>query len=183
MGGPWDRLESLRGDRSAAPDAGPERALVEPPERIFDLGEVLRVAIAEREVALLLEDLAGRGGLRSVGHRVRRDDRGRQLLAKPVTLGSEHRTRIEDLRRRHRMIVRARVTSGISRILPGSTDWRLTAMAIAIDPVCGMEVETDLTDLKLEHEGKAYWFCGRGCLLEFRDDPDKYLDPTYQPSM
>ncbi len=56
-------------------------------------------------------------------------------------------------------------------------------MAIAIDPVCGMEVETDLTDLKLEHAGETYWFCGRGCMLEFRDDPDKYLDPTYKPSM
>jgi YHS domain-containing protein len=56
-------------------------------------------------------------------------------------------------------------------------------MAVAIDPVCGMEVETDLTDLKLEHDGKAYWFCGKGCMLEFGDDPDKYLDPSYQPSM
>jgi YHS domain-containing protein len=43
--------------------------------------------------------------------------------------------------------------------------------------------ETDLTDLKLEHEGKTYWFCGKGCLLEFRDDPARYLDPDYKPSM
>jgi YHS domain-containing protein len=56
-------------------------------------------------------------------------------------------------------------------------------MAIAIDPVCGMQVETDLTDLKLEHDGTTYWFCGKGCLLEFKDDPDKYLAPDYTPSM
>jgi YHS domain-containing protein len=56
-------------------------------------------------------------------------------------------------------------------------------MAIAIDPVCGMEVETDLTDLKHEHNGTTYWFCGRGCLLEFKDDPDKYFAPDYVPSM
>jgi Cu+-exporting ATPase len=56
-------------------------------------------------------------------------------------------------------------------------------LAIAIDPVCGMEVETDLTDLTLEHEGTTYWFCGKGCLLEFRDEPAKYLDPNYKPSM
>ena len=56
-------------------------------------------------------------------------------------------------------------------------------MAIATDPVCGMQVNTELTDLKLEYEGKTYWFCGKGCLLEFRDDPEKYLDPEYQPSM
>ena len=58
-----------------------------------------------------------------------------------------------------------------------------TNTAIAIDPVCGMEVDTLATDLKLEHDGTTYWFCGRGCLLEFRDDPARFLDPDYQPSM
>jgi Cu+-exporting ATPase len=56
-------------------------------------------------------------------------------------------------------------------------------MAIAIDPVCGMEVDTETSDLKLEYEGTEYWFCGKGCLLEFRDDPDTYLDPNHVPSM
>jgi YHS domain-containing protein len=60
---------------------------------------------------------------------------------------------------------------------------RTNPMAIAIDPVCGMEVDTETSDLTLEHEGKTYWFCGRGCLLEFRDDPGRYLDPDYVPSM
>jgi Cu+-exporting ATPase len=66
---------------------------------------------------------------------------------------------------------------------PPSEHEGATDMAIAIDPVCGMEVETDTSDLKLEHEGMTYWFCGKGCLLEFRDDPATYLDPTYKPSM
>ena len=48
-------------------------------------------------------------------------------------------------------------------------------MAIAIDPVCGMEVDTATSLLSFEHEGTTYWFCGKGCLLEFKDDPDKYL--------
>ena len=56
-------------------------------------------------------------------------------------------------------------------------------MAIAIDPVCGMEVETDTTDLKVEHDGTTYWFCGKGCLLDFKDDPTAYLDPDRTPSM
>ena len=56
-------------------------------------------------------------------------------------------------------------------------------MAIAIDPVCGMEVDTETSDLKLEHDGTTYWFCSRGCFLEFRDDPWKYLAPDYVPSM
>jgi YHS domain-containing protein len=56
-------------------------------------------------------------------------------------------------------------------------------MAIAIDPVCGMEVDTTTSQLKTEHNGETYWFCGKGCLLEFQDDPDKYLDPGYEKSM
>jgi len=57
------------------------------------------------------------------------------------------------------------------------------AVAIEIDPVCGMEVDTETSDLKLEHDGKTYWFCGRGCFLEFRDDPDRFLARDYEPSM
>jgi Cu+-exporting ATPase len=56
-------------------------------------------------------------------------------------------------------------------------------MAIAIDPVCGMQVDTEQSELKLEHDGTTYWFCGKGCLLEFKDDPDKYLAADYTPSM
>jgi YHS domain-containing protein len=46
-----------------------------------------------------------------------------------------------------------------------------------------MQVDTGTSDLKLEHDGKTYWFCGKGCLLEFKDDPEKYLAPGYEPSM
>jgi Cu+-exporting ATPase len=56
-------------------------------------------------------------------------------------------------------------------------------MTIEKDLVCGMDVDTSTSDLKLEHDGKTYWFCGKGCLLEFRDDPERFLDPGYQPSM
>ncbi|MEO8207856.1 MAG: YHS domain-containing protein [Chloroflexota bacterium] len=56
----------------------------------------------------------------------------------------------------------------------------------ALDPVCGMTVEiTTATgrDLVAEHAGVTYYFCGRGCKLEFGEDPGRYLDPTYVPSM
>jgi P-type Cu+ transporter len=77
------------------------------------------------------------------------------------------------------------VNTGSRRILPGSNrhDARRSPMAIETDPVCGMQVDTQTTDLKFEHDGTTYWFCGKGCLLEFRDDPEKYLAPDYQPSM
>ena len=54
------------------------------------------------------------------------------------------------------------------------------------DPVCGMSVEpaeAAAKGLVAEHNGVTYYFCGRGCLLDFRDDPDRYLDPSYQPTM
>jgi len=54
------------------------------------------------------------------------------------------------------------------------------------DPVCGMTVDPARArekGLTLTHEGSEYAFCGKGCLLEFRDDPAKYLDLGYSPSM
>ena len=55
-----------------------------------------------------------------------------------------------------------------------------------VDPVCGMTVDPDdarARGLTLEHDGREYAFCGKGCLLEFRDDPQRYLDAAYRPSM
>ncbi len=55
-----------------------------------------------------------------------------------------------------------------------------------LDPVCGMSVDpvaanaTGLSGMYGEHD---YYFCGRGCKLEFDDDPDRYLDPAYVPLM
>ena len=43
--------------------------------------------------------------------------------------------------------------------------------------------DTETSLLSYEYEGTTYWFCGKGCLLEFKDDPDKYLAEDYQPSM
>ena len=56
-------------------------------------------------------------------------------------------------------------------------------MATEIDPVCGMAVDTTTSDLTLERNGTRYWFCGKGCLLEFRDDPETYLSSDHVPSM
>jgi YHS domain-containing protein len=54
------------------------------------------------------------------------------------------------------------------------------------DPVCGMTVDLDqarTNGLTLTHEGREYGFCGKGCLLEFRDDPARFLDAAYQPEI
>jgi YHS domain-containing protein len=54
------------------------------------------------------------------------------------------------------------------------------------DPVCGMTVEIETArakGLSIEHDGHEYVFCGKGCALEFRDDPAAYLTSGYSPSM
>ena len=56
----------------------------------------------------------------------------------------------------------------------------------AVDPVCGMAVDpatARAAGLVAEHDGTTYYFCGKGCLLEFRDNPEAILDPGYKPSM
>ena len=54
------------------------------------------------------------------------------------------------------------------------------------DPVCGMRVDVEAARVKglaLTHDGREYVFCGKGCMLEFRDDPGAFLDPRHLPSM
>jgi YHS domain-containing protein len=56
----------------------------------------------------------------------------------------------------------------------------------AVDPVCGMEVNTEIARaqaLSSEHEGQTYFFCGKGCKLDFDEDPARILAPGYEPHM
>jgi P-type Cu+ transporter len=56
----------------------------------------------------------------------------------------------------------------------------------AVDPVCAMEVNREIATaqgLSAEHEGQTYFFCGKGCKLDFDEDPAKFLEPGYQPHM
>ena len=55
-----------------------------------------------------------------------------------------------------------------------------------VDPVCGMTVEPETARAKglhSTHLGADYFFCGKGCKLEFDENPEQYLDPSYVPSM
>ena len=54
------------------------------------------------------------------------------------------------------------------------------------DPVCGMTVDLEQARAKglvREYGGREYGFCGKGCYLEFGDDPEAFLRAGYQPSM
>ena len=56
----------------------------------------------------------------------------------------------------------------------------------ATDPVCGMTVDPDDAKdrgLSIRHENVDYFFCGKGCKLEFSEDPPRYLAADYSPHM
>ena len=52
------------------------------------------------------------------------------------------------------------------------------------DPACGMTVDVEqarVMGLTLDRDGHEYAFCGKGCMLDFRDEPTRFLDPDYRP--
>ena len=50
------------------------------------------------------------------------------------------------------------------------------------DPVCGMEVDPAAAAGSLVYQDRAYSFCGLHCLVKFRADPDRYLNPSAEKS-
>jgi Cu+-exporting ATPase len=46
---------------------------------------------------------------------------------------------------------------------------------VAIDPVCGMEVDVSTARHRAEHAGNVYLFCAAGCQRHFEADPGKFL--------
>jgi P-type Cu+ transporter len=50
------------------------------------------------------------------------------------------------------------------------------------DLVCGMTVDPATAKHRLEHAGKAYYFCCAHCLEKFRADPDGYLSRRPAPA-
>ncbi len=48
-------------------------------------------------------------------------------------------------------------------------------MAKAVDPVCGMEVDTATAQYKTVYKGRIYYFCSHQCKVEFEKNPEYYL--------
>ena len=46
---------------------------------------------------------------------------------------------------------------------------------MAIDPVCGMEVDESSTKDKAIHQGETYYFCSTDCKDEFQASPEDYI--------
>ena len=54
------------------------------------------------------------------------------------------------------------------------------------DPVCGMTVDVGQARAKglvRTYESHEYLFCGKGCFLEFGDDPETFLALGFTPTM
>ena len=69
--------------------------------------------------------------------------------------------------------------------LPSATPGSSTPGS-ATDPVCGMTVAPAVARARNLHSSygdQDYFFCGRGCKLDFDEDPERYLDPGYLPAM
>jgi YHS domain-containing protein len=52
---------------------------------------------------------------------------------------------------------------------------------MAIDPVCGMQVEPQDAEYQAEYKGKKYYFCSFGCKQQFDLEPEAYTNPGYTP--
>lgn len=50
-----------------------------------------------------------------------------------------------------------------------------------VDPVCGMQVDPQVTPHHTTHEGHEYHFCAAGCRNKFLADPQRYLSPRVAP--
>lgn len=47
---------------------------------------------------------------------------------------------------------------------------------MAVDPVCGMTVDVKKAAGVSNYKGKTYYFCSRGCKIQFDKEPEKFLN-------
>jgi YHS domain-containing protein len=60
---------------------------------------------------------------------------------------------------------------------------RLSFLDMAIDPVCGMEIEEAQAPATTEFEGRPYYFCSESCRDEFEANPQLYaLEASVSPN-
>ena len=52
---------------------------------------------------------------------------------------------------------------------------------VAIDPVCGMKVDPNVSKHRFDHAGRTFHFCSARCREKFAANPDSYLKPAAEP--
>ncbi len=127
------------------------------PEKLSG-GEKQRVAIARaliNEPALILADEPTANLDSKIGHEIMRLLRRiARVQGRSVVIVS-HDQRIQDI---------------ADRVLWLEDGQFKETVTMATDPVCGMSVQREKA-VRLEWEGKAYYFCARGCRDEFLENP------------
>jgi Cu+-exporting ATPase len=51
-----------------------------------------------------------------------------------------------------------------------------------VDPVCGMTIDPADAVGHFDYQGRTYYFCAESCLEQFRENPEKFLDPAARPA-
>ena len=46
---------------------------------------------------------------------------------------------------------------------------------MATDPVCGIQIDEATATETAEYRGQTYYFCCKGCRMDFEDEPEKHL--------
>ncbi|MBC5826058.1 MAG: heavy metal translocating P-type ATPase [Candidatus Eremiobacteraeota bacterium] len=49
---------------------------------------------------------------------------------------------------------------------------------LVTDPVCGMDVDTTMSEHEFKYSRQTFHFCSAGCRTKFASSPDSYLNPT-----
>jgi YHS domain-containing protein len=67
-----------------------------------------------------------------------------------------------------------------TRFKKGSTVMKKTRSSprTFIDPVCLMDIESGMENLTFTHRLRTYYFCTDTCRKAFKENPDKYLEPS-----
>ena len=52
---------------------------------------------------------------------------------------------------------------------------------MAIDPICGMEVDEKTAKYTSEYNGEKFYFCAPGCKHLFEKEPGDHVGPNRKP--
>ncbi|HLF26456.1 MAG TPA: YHS domain-containing protein [Anaerolineae bacterium] len=52
---------------------------------------------------------------------------------------------------------------------------------MAVDPICGMQVDEKTAKFKTEYKGETYYFCAPGCKYTFEEQPEEYVGVNRKP--
>ncbi len=53
---------------------------------------------------------------------------------------------------------------------------------MAVDPVCGMQVDESTAAATYEYQGTTYYFCAPGCKSTFERNPEQFLSQDPSPA-